>query len=279
MRPTANEAEVIDYFKAKADQYDCVDQQIYWVLSDTLLWVYFKKNILDKLPPDFKFLDAGGGTGRWTLKILEAFPQAQGVIYDLSQAMTNQAILKVGANRSRLKVINANLNDVKNLLPEAQFDLIFNFHNVLGFVDSPEQVLKDLSTLLLKNGYLVSLLPNRYHSLYFNLAVNAISEANHTNASSHGRFTANMPYMNLFTPQEGQKLYEACELETVHLTGFPNFIYPGMQETQLHGSTVTLENKLQENFDTILAIEMAHLDREDIAARGNNIFIAGQKTN
>lgn len=271
------EAEVIDYFKHKAEKYDLVDKQIYWVLSDTLLWFYFKQNVLDRLPESFSFLDAGGGTGRWTLKILAAFPKAKGLLFDLSADMTQQALKKADNYSNRLTVVNGNLNVIKEKV-SAQFDLIFNFHNVMGFVENPQQVVQDLASLLCQNGYLVSLLPNKYHCLYFNLAINAIPEARHILANGNGRFTNTMPYMNLFTPESSKALYEASQLSVERLTGFPNFIYPGHQETQLEGSTVSLESVLIDNFDAILEMEMAYLNASDIAARGNNIFIAGKKT-
>ena len=112
------EEEVIDYFKNKAAKYDLVDNQIYWVFSDALLWHLLKKNFLDNLPESFHFLDAGGGTGRWTIKILESFPKATGVILDLSKDMTNEALKKAKLLKlaDRLAVINGNLNYVnKNL--------------------------------------------------------------------------------------------------------------------------------------------------------------------
>jgi hypothetical protein len=74
--------EVIEYFAQKADAYDAVIHQPYWVLSDKLLWHFFKDLVLDTLPSDFRFLDAGGGTGRWTDKILASYPRARGLIYD-----------------------------------------------------------------------------------------------------------------------------------------------------------------------------------------------------
>jgi len=63
------------------------------------------------------------------------------------------------------------------------------------------------------------------------------------------------------------------------MTGFPNLIYPGYQETQLRGSTVVLQNVLgtQENFDAIYVMEyLAQMD-DAIVARSNNIFIVGRK--
>ena len=57
-----------EYFKNKAADYDRVDEQVYWRLSDSILWHTFNEYILKNLPSNFSFLDAGGGTGRWSEK-------------------------------------------------------------------------------------------------------------------------------------------------------------------------------------------------------------------
>lgn len=274
------EAEVISYFKNKAEKYDLVDNQIYWVFSDALLWHLLQDQILNKLPKSFHFLDAGGGTGRWTLKILEAYPEATGVIFDLSEDMTNEAVKKAEKLNvlDRLKIINGNLNNINQFLGDAEFDLIYNFHNVLGFVDNPNQIIKNLHTLLKDDAILVSMVPNKYHNIFFNIATSNLSEAQSATKDSMGRFTTTMPSMHLFTPDSIKKIYAENQLQVDLLTGFPNFIYPGFLETQIEGTTQKLNDILSTNNESLYDIEKAHLASKDIAARGNNIFIVGKKT-
>jgi ubiquinone/menaquinone biosynthesis C-methylase UbiE len=275
------ESEVISYFKNKAAKYDLVDNQIYWVFSDALLWYLLKERILSKLSESFHFLDAGGGTGRWTLKILESFPQSTAVIYDLSEDMTKEALKKAKVLKlsDRLTIINGNLNNVNQHFKNEKFDLIYNFHNVLGFVENPSLIIKNLTALLNTNALLISMVPNKYHNIFFNIATNSVSEAKNAANKNMGKFTQNMPTINLFTPESIKKIYLENKLIINSITGFPNFIYPGYQETQLEGSTTTLNDVLSANYDEIYAIEKAYLDAEDIAARGNNILIVGHKTN
>jgi ubiquinone/menaquinone biosynthesis C-methylase UbiE len=51
------------YFAEKAEKYDEVEDQVYWKLSDELLWFQMQK-YLNSYRENFTFLDAGGGTGR-----------------------------------------------------------------------------------------------------------------------------------------------------------------------------------------------------------------------
>lgn len=274
------EAEVIEYFDAKAEEYDLVEEQVYWRLSDKLLWNVFNEQVLRKLPTNFRFIDAGGGTGRWTMKILQAFPHAQGLIYDLSASMTAQA--RASAERigvaDRLRIQNGRLEDVDQAVAPG-FDLIFNFHNVLGFVQDPRIVVAQLRTLLNDKGMLVSFVPNSYHAAFFNLMLGKLDEARRALTANRSRFTDNMPDMHFFTPTAIANLYREAGLAVERMTGFPNLIYPGYQETQLRGSTTVLQNVLgtQENFNIIYDMEYLVQKDDAIVARSNNIFIVGSK--
>jgi len=274
------EAKVIEYFDEKAQEYDLVEEQVYWRLSDKLLWSVLDEQVLRKLPANFSFIDAGGGTGRWTMKILQAYPHAQALIYDLSASMTEQA--RASAERfgvaDRLQICNGRLEDVGQAIAPG-FDLIFNFHNVLGFVQDPQLVVGQLRGLLDDNGMLVSFVPNSYHAAFFNIMLGKLDEARRALTANRSRFTDTMPDMHFFTPTAIANLYHEVGLAVERMTGFPNLIYPGYQETQLRGSTAVLQNVLgtQENFDAIYDMEyLAQMD-DAIVARSNNIFIVGRK--
>ncbi|MDR1495259.1 MAG: class I SAM-dependent methyltransferase, partial [Rickettsiales bacterium] len=100
-------------------------------MSDSLLWYLFEKN-LRQLDSNFSFFDAGGGTGRWSIKVLENFPESSGVIYDLSVEMLEEARKKIVARKGlekKLKMVIGNLENLQ-LGSFQKFDLVFCFHNV-----------------------------------------------------------------------------------------------------------------------------------------------------
>ncbi len=267
------------YFKKKAERYDEVDKQLYWVLSDTLLWSSLKI-ILDTLPSSFLFLDAGGGTGRWTEKILRAYPKSNGVLYDVSENMLKVAHRKLAqfVKNGRLHIVQGDI-EKSNELKRNTFDVSFNFHNVIGFVDSPARFINKLAQLTKNNRYVISFAPNYYHAIYFNISIGNIAEAKRIAATHKGTFTTEMPRIHFFTPETLRCLYEKAHLTITQLTGFPNAIYPNYQETQLSGQTTSLATLLskRQSFNTIVRIEQSLVQNADIAARGNNIFIVGKK--
>lgn len=274
-------SEVLDYFKNKAKDYDLVEEQTYWMLSDKLLWENFKETVLDKLPSDFKFLDAGGGTGRWSLKILEEYPNSKGMIVDISPDMLNEARNKM-KNKDlihRIEIIEQNLENLENI-SDNSFDVCFNFHNVLGFVDNPQKVISELKRVVKVGGYVVSLVPNLYHNIFFNIFVNNIDLVEEVMETGKGRFTKDMPSMNMFTPDSIKLLYSKEGIMTELISGFPITIYPGMQETQIQGNSQHIKDILsdKDTFDKIYDIEKKLFKNSDIAARGNQIYIVGKKS-
>ena len=58
--------KVTDYFNGKAHQYDDVDGQLYWVLSDRFYKEVLKTELRDFLEnkTELRLLDAGACTGR-----------------------------------------------------------------------------------------------------------------------------------------------------------------------------------------------------------------------
>ncbi|AQT73495.1 MULTISPECIES: class I SAM-dependent methyltransferase [Streptomyces] len=272
-------ADVQDYFSVKAEAYDDVDLQPYWMLSDRLLAAALKDEVLAKLPEGFRFLDAGCGTGRWTTFFAEQAPTSRGTSFDLTAEML--AVAEEKARRrgfaDRVSFVRGDLADVSETLAGQTFDLAFNFHNVLGFVADPEQVIADIAGLLNPGGLLVSFLPSVWHTAFFNISVGNLDEAEKA-LGRRGRFTTQMPDMHLFDLERIEKMHADAGLELAVVSGFPNLIYPGYQETQLHGSTEKLVDILAgDNVERIFEMENALRTTPGIAPRGNNLFVVSRR--
>lgn len=272
---------VIGYFKDKAKDYDQVDDQIYWVLSDKILWQILKKEVLDKIEKPINFVDAGGGTGRWTMNILDNYNGSKGLLIDFSQEMLNEAIKKFNDKgyNERILIEKSDLDIYDATNKENKYDIAFSFHNVLGFVKNPKNVISKMAKMVKKDGYIIALVPNYYHNIFFNMFVGNMKLAEETFTTDKGKFTEDMPSMNMFTPNKLREIYRDLGLNIELVCGFPVCIYPGMQETQLFGQTDSLKNLLsnKETYNKIFDIEMNLYKNEEAAARGNQIMIVGRK--
>ncbi|MEV4398203.1 methyltransferase domain-containing protein [Nonomuraea sp. NPDC049607] len=273
--------EVLDYFRKKADGYDQVDEQVYWRLSDQLLWEALQEYVLPNVPVGGRLLDAGGGTGRWTQRILRERPDLTCVHFDLSPDMTRHATAKAEEDGylDRLTVVNGDLMDVERHLAGDRFDLIISFHNVLGFVADPDEVLRQLATLMAPDAQLALVLPNRYHAAFFNLHVGMLEDAESAVSDARGRFTPDMPAMHLFTPGLLHETLVGLGLTVPVRTGFPTLIYPGYQETQLEGTSAGVSRSLSDpqSYERILKLERRMLSEPDLAERGNNLFFVARQ--
>lgn len=274
-----NNSETAEYFEKKAEGYDLVENQPYWRLSDALLWSLLASKVFNRLPANFSFLDAGGGTGRWTKKVLENYPESTGHLKDISGPMLAVARRKFERmSPSRITISRGDIQRMSDLEDES-FDLVFSFHNVIGFVENAVIALKEQLRVLKKGGILVTVAPSRLHMVFFNIFTGNLGFAEQSLESNRGRFVSGMPEIDNFTPEQLTDIYAGMGVTDVHVHGFPVLIYPGYQETQLHGSTHSIENLLSEseNFDKIFRMESRVIKNESVASRGNNLFIFGTK--
>jgi SAM-dependent methyltransferase len=274
-------AEVLAYFAGKAEHYDDVVHQDYWRLSDALLWSTLDQRVLARLAPEAHLLDAGGGTGRWTEKYLTARPRAGATVFDLSPDMLAQARAK--AERpdlaGRMTTRQGDLTELATAYPRPAFDVVFCFHNVLGFVADPTSVVGQFHAVLRPGGVLAMVVPNQHHMAFFRIFCRDVAGAQEVYATRRGRFTPEMPDIAAFTPGGLTDLVAGAGFRPDLVTGFPSLIYPGYAETQLHGQTSALGDLLGDDdaFASVLALERALTSSGEAAARGNNLLIIATK--
>jgi len=276
-----NMKEVLEYFKKKARNYDLVENQLYWNFSDELLWELIKKLVLDKLKDKkIKFMDAGGGTGRWSIKIINYLPKSKGVICDFCDEM-----LKVALEKIKLKGLENRLCiskcDIQNMEEENDniYDFVINFHNVLGFTENPEKALSEIHRVTKKNGFIVSVVPNKYHALFFNIKSGRLTDINNIIKENRGKFVDDMPQINMFSPKIIRKLYENLGIKGIKIFGFPVTIYPDIGETKIIGNSIRIKCILENKkiYEKLLSLEKSLIFQEEAASRGNNIFAIGVK--
>ena len=271
---------VKDYFRRKAATYDLVDGQAYWRLSDALLAECIERFAVPELD-SFRFLDIGGGTGRWTLRLLENYAGAEATLVDLTQEMVDEAERKLRASHlvGRVDLIVADAQAPHDRVRPGTYDLAICFHNVLGFSENPGQLIAQAYASLRPGGRFAALVPNAFHATFFNLQLGRLDEAEMSAGGTLGRFTGDMPLIHMFTPESIRTTLETAGFEVSIVTGFPSFVYPGQAETTASSNTEALAALLSDSstFERVRRIEAQHIGSIATAARGNNIFIVGVK--
>lgn len=273
--------QVVEYFAGKAEQYDEVDQQKYWVFSDR-----FYKEVLRREFAEFvnqrselRLLDAGAGTGRWTVACEEVFggkTKLRGTLVDISPDMLAVAKRKMdhAPYAGRFVCQEGNIESLPDV-PDAAFDLSISFYNVLSFVEHPDRAVAEIRKKLVPGGAHVAVVGNTYHAYYFSLLTGRLGEFERVKNESQIRFNDLMPSMRCFTPAQLMDLYRAAGFNHVEVVGGPNFLYPGMEETFVRGSTERLQSTLTDDavMQQLLEVELQHYREPGIVGRGNTLMV------
>jgi ubiquinone/menaquinone biosynthesis C-methylase UbiE len=277
---------VTDYFNNKADQYDNVDEQLYWVLSDRFYKEVLKREFGGFISNkhELKILDAGAGTGRWTLFFHELFSsesqKISGTLIDISADMLRVAEKKL-SEKNLASVYNTIVGNIEEMndVSDNVYDVSLSFYNVLSFVEKPEKAVAEISKKLKTGGVHISVVGNTYHALYFSVLTGRTSEIDRITNESKIAFNDLMPPMHCFTPAELKNLYLNNGFNEVVVMGGPNFMYPGMEETFIKGQTEIIVSKLADDamLKKILDAELSMYCQPEIVGRGNTLIAFATK--
>lgn len=273
---------VTEYFAGKATQYDDVDQQVYWKLSDDLLWFLLQERFLPaSSSAQFHLVDAGAGTARWSSRILEAYPNSTADLLDLSPDMLSVARQKLDdkGQADRVRILQGDVRQLDGI-QDASADLLICFHNVLGFFNDTESALASFYKKLKPGGRVALMFPSFYHALYFSNSVGRVGELQRIVEESHVKYNDLMPALKVFKLPDIFAMLATCGFENGVPFGFPITLYPGMEETMIHGSTESLTNIISDaNYRArLMSIEEEMCIEPALAARGNNLLILAEKT-
>ncbi|MBK6407849.1 MAG: class I SAM-dependent methyltransferase [Holophagales bacterium] len=165
--PARRSAEVRAYFDRRAAVYDPVADRPYWAFSDEVLLALLRRTLLAGLGEGdgLRILDAGGGTGRWALRLLRELPRASALLADISPGMLEVARRKAARSgaRDRLSFLELDLNSP---LPRrlGPFEVVLCFHNVAGLVADPAALVRRLVRAAAPGGRVAFVLPNLWQA-------------------------------------------------------------------------------------------------------------------
>jgi len=144
------------YYDKTAKSYDENFDMLYFRIFDVISWRYIEPYIPEG--PDALVLDAGGGTGRWAIRM--AKKGCKVVLMDISEKM-----LEFAAKKAKIEGLH-NITILKGDMTETgyvddSFDMILCEHALFLFRD-PDIVMNELKRVLKKNKRLIISAHNRY---------------------------------------------------------------------------------------------------------------------
>jgi len=235
--------------------------------ADDITWHFLTKYLPKR--KSIKILDAGGGDGFWTQKLVE-LGYKNIVVADISQAMLDEAKkrfahLETGNN---VTFVKSDITDMKEL-ETASFDFVFSQYDAVSYCLKPAQAMKELSRVAKKDAYVIVSLDTKFRRVSELIEAELIDEAEKllkTNIS----YEFDFPQYNL-TWEELSDCFVKAGLTVIEVIGAPVF---------MHQVDEQILKKLETNpkiRSRLLQIELAHCTNKSLVNFAGHLQMVGQK--
>src|SRR3989344_2481036 len=272
------------FFKSYAENVDNADQLFFWKLSDELIEDVLIKNLSKRLSRTYKILDAGGGTGRWIVKIKKKY-ECTFVLYDLSKEMLKKA--KENFNSidliDRVKIYQGNLENM-NKIKDESIDYLISIYNPISFVSHPDKVLKEFHRIISKKGRVIIMAQNIYNGICskMNNPLSSVQELKELEQKNIIKWNPYTPTLSLFSKESLQSLLEENGFRIIKSYGIPIFLQPGPEDFDSANRLKSkISHKLEKDLDfykEVKRIESKYNSFEELVNRGMNILTVAEKS-
>jgi S-adenosylmethionine-dependent methyltransferase len=162
----SEEEKVKEYYDTTADEYDEKRKEQYFSIIDELSWEQITGNLI--LSEHRKILDAGGGTGEWSIPLAEEGFEV--TMIDISEKMIQMAQKKAeeAGVSDRMNCVTGNLKNLQ--FDDGWFDAVVCEGEVLSCIEpeAVDSVIGEIARVLRRGGKLIVSAGNRYFlSLFF----------------------------------------------------------------------------------------------------------------
>lgn len=257
------------FFTRRAPRYDRIADGEFWAFSDRLLWALLSARLLPALGAGpVRFLDAGGGTGRWSLRLLSALPGATGVLVDVSEGMLAVAREKARRRRAadRLSLVS---HDLHRPIPRSlgRFDLALCFHNVAGLVADPAALLCRIAAAVRPGGHVAVVAPNLHQAAWVSVRDGRLAELKRLRDRSAVKYGPGVPEVLVFTPSLLRDCLRRAGADEIEVFGFPVSVSPVDPDESLPPSLSDPRARAR-----LLPLEAALCQDEEVSPRGNSLL-------
>jgi ubiquinone/menaquinone biosynthesis C-methylase UbiE len=193
---------------------------LYYKIYDAITWKYIEPYI--PIDPDALVLDAGGGTGRWAIRM--ARKGCKVILVDISEGMLKIAAKKAKREGLQNKITIKQGDIAKTGYTDETFDMILCEHALFLFRE-PNIVIKKLTRILRRKARLIISVHNRYVQSLVSLpekpSLNKVDDAlNILLRKKYGSMTENGEVkIYTWTPDEFRTMLERNGLHVEKIVG------------------------------------------------------------
>lgn len=253
------------YHDEKSKTYDKSYHEPFWQFYNDITWSYIKKY----LPEDINHslvLDAGGGTGLWSIKIAKMGYQV--ILSDLSSGM-----LKIAEEKIKNQNLNAKIKIVKyditnmNEFKDNTFDLAIAEGDPVSYCSNPDQAISELARVTKKRGFITVSVDNKFVWLKRSIEKGDYKETERimkTGIAKMPTEDGNYYPACTFTIEELSEIFEKNHMDIIEKIGKP--VFTSFQDVDS-----------EERYRKHLEIELKYSKLDSFVGFGGHIAIVGKK--
>ncbi|RLI13436.1 hypothetical protein DRO33_01350 [Candidatus Bathyarchaeota archaeon] len=257
--------KVIRYYAEVAGQYDEGHRDIWWsVLYDGLTW----EHVRTCLPEEGLVLDAGGGTGKWAIRMANSEPGLSIVLLDISRDMLLVARGKLAREglEGRVWLVEADICAMP--FRPGVFDFALAEWDPISYCDDPEEAVRELNRVLKPGSYVQAGVDSLFAIVRRLMREGRIDEAEEV--LREGRFTSGWGFRWwVFTPRSLRELFEGAGFEVVRVSGKP-VLSPWSEKLK---EALRDEEKARK----ALELELSACGEPSIAGVGSHLHVVARK--
>ncbi len=255
---------VIKYYDSSAEQYDGEYENPYFKeLYNKITWHYIEPY----LPDHGVILDAGGGTGKWTLPIAEKGLRV--VLYDISAGMLKVA-KKKAIERGLDHLVTFKEGDIRDIpYPDDTFDYVLAEGDPISYCGDPNKAVMELARVLKPGSYMAAGVDSLYSMARNSLVRSGPEEARRVLLEKRVLAPNWGFYCRAFSPDELRSMLEANGLEVVKILG-KTVVYVSRPETEPLLQDEAKAKKL-------LDLELLLCEEPSLIGYGGHLHVVGRK--
>ncbi len=227
-------------------------------------------------------MDAGGGTGRWAIKLSDVL-KGKIVVFDRSQDMLAKASenIKKSNVSSRINIVEGDLTQIKSFMNNS-VDNIVSIYSPLSFTYEQGRVAKELFRIL-KIGGRMLIMSHGYHNALaskINNYQSCLEELQELKNKGRVKWASHVPELVTHSKESIEKLFLDAGFYIHKTYGLPVFVQPGPEDFDPGNEKKSSVSKYLENpdiFKLVFEIEMKYNSCETVVNRGMNIFMLVEK--
>jgi len=254
----------------------------FWRLSDEIITEIIKREIAPYCTDSSLTMDAGGGTGRWAIK-LSGVIKGNLVIFDRSEAILTKASENI--NRSsvsdRISIVAGDLTQI-NDYENNSVDNIVSIYSPLSFIYEQDKAAKELFRIL-KLGGRILIMSHSYHNALASKINNYRASAEELQKLANEqmvKWAPHVPELVTHSKESIEKLFSDAGFHIHKTYGVPVFVQPGPEDFDPENEKKSAVSEYLENqdvFKSVFEIEMRFNANETVANRGMNMFMLAEK--